>query len=116
MAKTSRPKPASRTQRVATAKTYRVLVDVGPHETARNLHRFRLDHCCMPQRPPDRAGVRWLHAFASGRKVVALRRAGHKVRVLADADIEGAHARRFIGKGDRFKSGRQGPKGVGKLV
>jgi hypothetical protein len=116
MAKTSRPKPASRTQRVAAGKTYRVLVDVGPHETVRNLHRFRLDHCCMPQRPPDLNGARSLHAFASGRTVAALRRAGRKVRVLADADIEGARAREFIGKGDRFRGGRSGPRGVGRLV
>ena len=116
MAKTSRPKPASHTRRVAAGKTYRVLVDLGPHETVRNLHRFRLDYCCMPQRPPDRSGVRSLHAFASGRKVAALRRAGRKVRVLADADIEGARARRFIGQGDRFKGGRSGPRGVGRLV
>ena len=102
--------------RVAPRKTYRVLVNVGPHETSRNLHPFHLDHCCMPQRPADSAGVRWLHSYASGATVTALRKAGRRVSVLADAEKEGKRAQRFVGKGDRFKGGRYGPPGVGKLV
>jgi hypothetical protein len=116
MVKKSTSKRANRTILVATDKTYRVLINVGPHETPRNLHPFRLDHCCMPQRPADATGVRWLHAYASGATVRALRKAGRKVSVLADAEKEGKRAQQFVGKGDRFKGGRLGPPGVGKLI
>ena len=116
MVRRSRVRRASSGKRVAPGKTYRLFVEVGPHETPRNLHPFRLDHCCMPQRPADENGVRRLHAFASGSTVKALRKAGRKVKVLADADKEGKRLQRHIGKGDRFRGGRRGPVGVGKLV
>ena len=115
MARRSRVRRASSGKRVAPGKTYRLLVEVGPHETPRNLHPFRLDHC-MPQRPAYENGVRRLHAYASGSTVKALRKAGRKVKVLADADKEGKRLQRHIGKGDRFRGGRHGPVGVGKLV
>ena len=116
MARKSSSKPTNAIKKVAPRTTYRVLVDVGPHESSRNLHPFRLDHCCMPQLPPDSAGVRSLHGYASGTTVTALRKAGRKVTVLADADKEGQQAQKFVGKGDRFDGGHRGPRGVGKLV
>jgi hypothetical protein len=109
MVKKSASKPVVSMRRLMPRKTYRVVVNIGPHETSRNLHPFHLDHCCMPQRPADSAGVRSLHGYTSGATVTALHKAGRKVSVLADAQ-------RFVGKGDRFKGGRRGPPGVGKLV
>lgn len=102
--------------KVAAAKHYRILVEMSPHETVGNLGEFRLQHACMPQPRPTESGTGRLHAFARGATVVALRKAGRKVRVLADADAEGKRLQRHIGKGDRFKGGRSGPKGIGKLV
>jgi hypothetical protein len=116
MVRRPRIRRTSSGKRVAPDKTYRLFVEVGPHETPRNLHPFRLDHCCMPQPPADENGVRRLQAYASGSTVKALRKAGRKVKVLADADKEGKRLQRHIGKGDRFKGGRRGPVGVGKLV
>jgi hypothetical protein len=110
---TSKP---GKTTRVAPGKIYRVQVETSPHETVRNLGDFRLAHCCMPQPPRTEAGGQRLHAFASGRTVAALRKAGRKVRVLADAVAEGKRAQKHIGKGDRFQGGQRGPAGVGKLV
>jgi hypothetical protein len=101
---------------VKARKFYRILVEVGPHESLRNLHHFRLDHCCMPQRSIDDAGIRRLHAYASGATVLALRKAGRKVKILADVNAEGKSVRQFVGKGDRFQGGQHGSTGVGKLV
>jgi hypothetical protein len=118
MAKKARyaSKRGSKHARIASSKTYRVLVETSPHETARNLGRFRLAHCCMPQPPRDANGGRRLHAFASGATVTALRKAGRKVHVLADANAEGKRAQKHIGKGDRFQAGQRGPSGIGKLI
>jgi hypothetical protein len=116
MKKRSHLKHKQRVARVRTRKFYRILVEVGPHESLRNLHQFRLDHCCMPQRSIDDAGIRRLHAYASGATVLALRKAGRKVKILADANAEGQSVRHFVGKGDRFDAGQRGPAGVGKLV
>ncbi len=80
------------------------------------LGEFRLDHSCMPQPHPAESGARRLHAFARGATITALRKAGRNVTVLADADAEGKRLQKHIGKGDRFKGGRSGPKGAGKLV
>jgi hypothetical protein len=109
-------KPVGRSARIAPSKNYRILVDVSPHETTRNLGAFRLDHCCMPQAAADETGTRRLHAYASGSTVTALRHSGRRVEVLADADAEGKRLQKFVGKGDRFGGGRRGPRGVGKLV
>jgi hypothetical protein len=48
--------------------------------------------------------------------VTALREAGRKVEVLADANAEGKRLQKLVGKGDRFEGGRLGPPGVGKLI
>ena len=101
--------------RVVADKQYRILVELSPHEHVANLSRFHLQHSCMPQSPPTASGSRDLHAFARGAAITSLRKAGRKVRVLADADAEGRRLQRSIGKGDRFKGGRSGPRGVGKL-
>jgi hypothetical protein len=119
MAKKSRiaARRAVRNPRIALNKNYRVLVELSPDESPRDLGRFRLDHCCMPQPAAEPTGVRRLHAYASGATVAALRKAGRKVDVRADADAEGKRLqKRLIGKGDRFSGGRGGPRGVGKLV
>jgi hypothetical protein len=116
MAKKSASRLASSIKHIAPRKTYRVLVDIGPHETSRNLHPVRLDHCCMPQQPPDSTGVRSLHGYASGATVAALRKSGRTVTVLADADAEGKRMQQLVSKVDRFKGGRLGPRGVGKLI
>src|SRR6266852_390109 len=100
MAKKLRPvaKRAAGALRISPAKNYRILVEVGPHETPRNLGAYHIDHCCMPQPDPDGTGIRRLHAYTSGATVSALRKSGRKVEVLADADAEGKHLQRFIGK------------------
>jgi hypothetical protein len=118
VARTRRPiaKQAAGASRNSPNKTYRILVDISPDETRRNLGAFHIDHCCMPQPEPDAAGVRRLHAYASGVTVAALRKSGRKVKVLADADVEAKRLQNFIGKGDRYKGGRRGPPGVGKLI
>ena len=117
MARKSRPaKRATGKTRVARGKTYRILLEVSPHESLRNMRGFRLDHCCMPQPPADKSGTQRLHAFATGSTVAALRKAGRTVKVLADADAEGKRMQQLIGKGDRFEGGRGAPRGVGKLV
>jgi hypothetical protein len=118
VARTRRPiaKQAAGASRPSPDKTYRILVDISPHETRRNLGAYHIDHCCMPQPELDATGVRRLHGYASGATVAALRKSGRKVEVLADADAEGKRLRKFIGKGDRFKGGRRGPPGVGKLI
>jgi hypothetical protein len=96
---------------------YRVRVDLSPHETVGNLGAFHLDYCCMPQeRAPDGASRR-LHTYASGATVAALRKAGRRVEVLADAHAEGRRMQKLLGGGtDRFRGGKQGPEGVGTLV
>ena len=117
MAKTSRL-PATRARkyaRIVPSKQYRILVELSPYEKVANLSRFHLQHSCMPQSPPAANGSRDLHAFAPGTAVTALRKAGRKVTVLADADAESRRLQRNIGKGDRFKGGRSGPTGVGRL-
>jgi hypothetical protein len=119
MAKKSRSaaKRTARNPRVVLNKNYRVLVEISPGDSPRDLGRFRLDHCCMPQPAAEPTGIRRLHAYASGATVAALRKAGRKVDVLADADAEGKRLQKMlIGKGDRFSNGRRGPRGVGKLV
>jgi hypothetical protein len=106
----------ARAPRVAPRRTYRILVDMSPHERAAALGEFRIDHCCMPQPRRDASGAWRLHGFATGSTIASLRRSGRKVEVLADAQTEGRRLQRFIGKGDRFEGGRRGPTGVGKLV
>ena len=101
---------------IAADNTYRVIVRMTPHETVRNLGAFRLDFCCMPQPRSVTSGERTLHAYASGRTIAELRKAGRTVEVLADAKLEGRRMQKLVGKGDRFKGGRLGPAGVGKLV
>jgi hypothetical protein len=116
MARKSRSITKRRNARLVPTKTYRILIKISPHETAQNLGKFRIDHCCMPQPRPDKDGTRHLHSYASGSTVVQLRRAGRKVKVLSDAEAEGKRVQEFISKRDRFKVGRRGPAGVGKLV
>ena len=113
-----RPRRASAKQTATeAAKTYRVLVEVGPHEGVGNLEGVTLDHACMPQPPRDAStGARHLHAYASGKTVEALRKTGRSIDVLADAEAESKRLQKMVGKGDRFKGGRSGPKGVGKLI
>ena len=95
---------------------YRVRVQMSPHETVRNLGQFRLDYCCMPQEHDDRGGPPRLHAYARGAAVTAMRKAGRKVEVLADALAEGRRLQKFISKTDRFQGGKKGPETIGKLV
>jgi hypothetical protein len=114
--KARRAKRASGKTRIKSGKTFRVLLEVSPHESLRNMRGFRLDHCCMPQPPADQSGTQRLHAFAKGSTIQALRKAGRKVKVLADAEAEGKRAQKQIGKGDRFEGGHRPPSGVGKLV
>jgi hypothetical protein len=102
--------------RIVHNKMYRVLVDVSPHETVRNLGAFKLDYCCMPQPRDEKTGGRRVHAYASGATVAALRKAGRAVDVRADAMVEGRRMQKRIAKGDRFRGGRDGPSGVGKLI
>jgi len=118
MAKKARtvPKRRGKNLRVAPTKSYRIFVETSPHETVRNLGGFHLAHCCMPQPQRDADGTQRLHALASGATIAALRNAGRKVHVLADATAEGKRAQKHIGKGDRFQGGRRGPSGVGKLI
>jgi hypothetical protein len=118
MAKKSRSvaRRASRNLRTSPDKKYRVLVEIGPHETSRNLGSHQIDHCCMPQPDPDSTGIRRLHGYTSGMMVTALRKAGRKVEVLADANAEGKRLQKLVGKGDRFEGGRLGPPGVGMLI
>ena len=117
MAKTSRSSAgrASSHARIAATKQYRILVESSPFERVTNLSRFHLQYSCMPQPPPAASGSRQLHAFARGVAVRALRKAGRKVTVLADADAESQRLQRSIGKGDRFRGGQSGPKGIGRL-
>src|SRR5215813_12113311 len=119
MAKRSRSKARGRRRpraALAAATHYRILVEMSPHERVGNLGAFGLQHSCLPQPPPSASGTRELHALARGTTVTALRKAGRKVRVLADADTEGQRLRKHVGKGDRFNGGRSGPKGIGKLI
>ncbi len=117
MAKASRTvAKRARAGRIAAGKHYRILVEMSPHERVANLGAFRLDHACVPQPEPSAAGMRQLHAFARGTAVLALRKAGRSVTVLADADAEGKRLQKHVGKGDRFKGGRYGPSGIGQLV
>jgi len=102
--------------KIIRGKTYRVLVDMSPHETVRNVSTPGLDYCCMPQPEPDAAGHRRIHGYASSEAVKALRRAGRTVRVIADATAEGKRAQKNVSKIDRFDGGRTGPSGVGKLI
>jgi hypothetical protein len=95
---------------------YRIRVQMSSHETVRNLGQFRLDYCCMPQERDDRGGPPRLHAYARGAVVTAMRKAGRKVEVLADALAEGRQMQKFISKTDRFQGGKKGPETIGKLV
>ena len=116
MAKTIRSHAGRRRRRrIIATKQYRILVELSPFEKVTNLSRFHLQHSCMPQPPPATSGSRHLHAFARGVAVTALRKAGRKVAVLANADAESRRLQRSIGKGDRFRGGQSGPKGIGKL-
>ena len=117
MAKRSRRASARRTAATEAGKTYRILVEVGPHEGVGNLEGVTLDYACMPQPPRDaHTGARHVHAYASGKMVEAMRKTGRSVDVLADAAAESTRMQKMVGKGDRFKGGRTGPKGVGKLI
>jgi hypothetical protein len=95
---------------------YRVRVDMSPHETVRNLGAFKLDYCCMPQERDERGATRRLHAYARGAVVAALRKAGRKVEVLADAHAEGRRMQQLISKTNRFEGGRRGPDTIGELI
>jgi hypothetical protein len=96
---------------------YRVHVDLSPHETVGILGSFRLDYCCMPQDRAPEPGRRRLHAYASGATVAAMRKAGRRVEVIADAHAEGRRMQKLLGGGtDRFRGGKQGPEGVGTLI
>ena len=97
-------------------KIYRVRVDMSPHETVRNLGAFNLDFCCMPQEREERGSQRRLHAYARGATVAALRKAGRRVEVLADAMAEGQRMQKLISKTDRFEGGKRGPEAIGKLI
>jgi hypothetical protein len=113
-----RPRRAPAGPKAAEAgKTYRILVEVGPHEGVGNMEGVTLDYACMPQPPRDaRTGARHVHAYASGKMVEAMRKEGRSVDVLADATAESKRMQKMVAKGDRFKGGRSGPKGVGKLI
>lgn len=95
---------------------YRVRVEMSPHETVGNLGAFRLDYCCMPQERDDRSGQPRLHAYARGSVVTALRKAGRKVEVLADALAEGRRMQKLISKTNRFDGGKKGPDNIGTLI
>jgi len=118
MAKASRSttRRAGGRGRIVADRHYRILVEMSPHEKVGNLGGFRVQHACMVQPRPTESGTRNLHAYARGATITALRKAGRKVTVLADADAEGKRLQKHIGTGDRFKAGRFGPKGSGKLV
>jgi hypothetical protein len=96
---------------------YRVRVDLSPHETVGILGSFHLDYCCMPQERAPEPGRRRLHAYASGATVAAMRKAGRRVEVMADAHAEGRRMQKLLGRGaDRFRGGKHGPEGVGTLI
>jgi hypothetical protein len=95
---------------------YRIRVEMSPHETVRNLGEFRMDYCCMPQERDERSGKKRLHAYARGATIAALRKAGRKVEVLADAIAEGRRMQKLISKTDRFEGGKRGPEAIGKLI
>jgi len=97
-------------------KIYRVRVEMSPHETVRNLGAFKLDYCCMPQERDERGGQRRLHTYARGAVVAAMRKAGRKVEVLADAHVEGQRMQKLISKTNRFEGGKRGPETIGKLI
>ena len=97
-------------------QTYRVHIRMDPHETARHLATNGLDHCCMPQPHRHEDGSRKLHAYASGKAIIALRRKGRRVKVLANTATEGKKAQKNVSTGDRFKGGERGPPGVGILI
>jgi hypothetical protein len=115
-----KPSGARKTKRGAMTidarKTYRVLVHMAPHESARHLETEEVDHCCMPQPHRHQEGHRQLHAFATGSAIDALKRKGRVVHILADTSVEGKEAQKNVGTGDRFRRGRSGPPGVGELI
>jgi hypothetical protein len=47
---------------IASHRIYRVLVELGPRETLRDLSTLKLDYGCMPQLRDDVDGKRKLHA------------------------------------------------------
>ena len=116
MAKKRRPAKRAAGPRIDRTGSYRILVEMRPNEEFDDMGRRRLDYLCMPQPPETASGVRRVHAYASGSTVTALRKAGRKVKVLADARKEGKRLQKFISKTDRFAGGKNGPPGVGKLV
>jgi len=95
---------------------YRVHVEMSPHETVRNLGAFKLDYCCMPQERDTHDGLLRLQAYASGAAIAALRKAGRKVDVLADAQAEGQRMQKLISRTNRFAGGKSGPETIGKLI
>lgn len=96
-------------------KTYRVSIRMQPHETVRHLGVRGIDHCCMPQPRRHEHGSRMLHAYASGAAILALRRKGRKVKVLAETAKEGKEAQKNVSDRDRFGGGTSGPPGVGEF-
>jgi len=96
-------------------RTYRIFVHLPPGKTLRELSEFPLDHCCMPHHRDEKTGAQRLMAYAKGAHVEAMRTAGHKIEVLADADKEGKRLQKLISKKDRFHGGKSGPSGVGTL-
>jgi hypothetical protein len=96
---------------------YLAVADLGVGETAHALERFGIDYCCMPQpRHQFLRATKQLHFYATGSAIAAMRKAGRKVEVIADAQKEAAKMQKRIPKDDRFKGGKTGPEGVGKLI
>jgi hypothetical protein len=96
-------------------RMYRVVVEMKPGETVRDLKGFKLDYCCMPQSREIVAGKSRLHAYSSGAAIAAIRKAGRPVEVLADAEEEGKRMQKFVSKTNRFAGGAH-PQGVGVLI
>ena len=102
---------------VDAAKLYRVRVAMSPHENVRILDPYNLDYCCMPQERGERGGPVLLQAYARGAQVAAMRKAGRRVEVLADALEEGRRMQALVSKTNRFSAaGGGGPQPVGKLI
>jgi hypothetical protein len=116
MAKKRRAAKPAAAPRVSRTGNYRILVERAADEAVSDLRKYDLDYWCMPQPHAAASGARWLHAYAAGASVAALRKDKRKVKVLADAGKEGKRLQKSISKTDRFARGKSGPPGVGKLV